>query len=109
MGAAENGDSSKHHSGSIQPSASDCYRSADSAAQTAWSDAIAHHSGHMNSALLTLSAEAGAASLGLQAIWSTGMPVTNGGITLIEKWMLRQVMLLHVIENVSIGPAQQRP
>ena len=35
------------------------------------------------------------------------MPIPNSGISLIEQRMLRKLMLLHVIEDVPIGPTKK--
>ena len=103
---AVNGCSSIYRFAIALPSASDCCRSADNTAQAPWSDAIAHHTGHVDSTLLALASESSVPTLGCKTVWSTGMPVTHGGVPLIKKWMLRQIVLLHVIEDIAVAPAQ---
>ncbi len=58
----------------------------------------------MDAAFLLQAAETGGPAGQGAIFWATGMPVTNSGITLLEKRMLGKIVILHIIINILLCP-----
>ena len=58
----------------------------------------------MDAAFLMQAAKTGGPAGQGAIFWTTGMPITNRGITLLKKRMLGKIVLLHIVINILFCP-----
>ena len=61
----------------------------------------------MDAALLLQAPKTGSPAADPTIIGGTGVPIPHGGIPLFEQGVLGKGVVLHVVESISLGPAQQ--